>query len=368
MSHIPCECHVHLKGFYPDTHFKNKHFLVMHHAVFYILLPSAIFGESCHMLLHIGRLTLTSLLTLSCGLWEGNISILSWPLCLRSCSPCDLSDLEFLDEEFHQSLQWMKDNDIEDMLDLTFTVNEEVFGQVRGVPDTVAAVHLQYQLEFSMCAFVILQITERELKPGGAGIPVSEKNKKEYIERMVKWRIERGVAQQTESLVRGFYEVQQLTSGWDVLMKLWGPSEGAISKIYFFVAPNGCFIVCDQYQWHSVAASLHQVMRIPISFHVDSNSSSSPATYCWSLPLFTETLSLNCNFESNERRQWEVYQPLSSSEKASGVNLTRERVMIRCSVEGAACACHSYALTGLRLCTQSRNAALVFIFAGFLNA
>lgn len=48
------------------------------------------------------------------------------------CSPCDLSDLEYLDEEFHQSLQWMKDNDIEDMLDLTFTVNEEVFGQVRS--------------------------------------------------------------------------------------------------------------------------------------------------------------------------------------------------------------------------------------------
>uniref|UniRef100_A0A3Q3MTE1 HECT-type E3 ubiquitin transferase n=1 Tax=Mastacembelus armatus TaxID=205130 RepID=A0A3Q3MTE1_9TELE len=93
--------------------------------------------------------------------------------------PCDLSDLEYLDEEFHQSLQWMKDNDIEDTLDLTFTVNEEVFGQ----------------------------ITERELKPGGANIPVSEKNKKEYIERMVKWRIERGVVQQTESLVRGFYEV-----------------------------------------------------------------------------------------------------------------------------------------------------------------
>lgn len=49
---------------------------------------------------------------------------------LSFCSPCDLSDLEYLDEEFHQSLQWMKDNDIEDMLDLTFTVNEEVFGQV----------------------------------------------------------------------------------------------------------------------------------------------------------------------------------------------------------------------------------------------
>ncbi|XP_066433250.1 E3 ubiquitin-protein ligase HECW2 isoform X2 [Eleutherodactylus coqui] len=92
---------------------------------------------------------------------------------------CDLSDLEYLDEEFHQSLQWMKDNDIHDILDLTFTVNEEVFGQ----------------------------ITERELKPGGANIVVTEKNKKEYIEKMVKWRIERGVVQQTESLVRGFYEV-----------------------------------------------------------------------------------------------------------------------------------------------------------------
>ncbi|XP_056376499.1 E3 ubiquitin-protein ligase HECW1 isoform X2 [Hyla sarda] len=93
--------------------------------------------------------------------------------------PCDLSDLEYLDEEFHQSLQWMKDNDITDILDLTFTVNEEVFGQV----------------------------TERELKSGGANLQVTEKNKKEYIEKMVKWRVERGVVQQTEALVRGFYEV-----------------------------------------------------------------------------------------------------------------------------------------------------------------
>lgn len=32
----------------------------------------------------------------------------------------------------------MKDNDIEDMLDLTFTVNEEVFGQVRLGPDLIS--------------------------------------------------------------------------------------------------------------------------------------------------------------------------------------------------------------------------------------
>lgn len=51
-------------------------------------------------------------------------------------------------------------------------------------------------------------MTERELKSGGSNLQVTEKNKKEYIERMAKWRVERGVVQQTEALVRGFYEVQ----------------------------------------------------------------------------------------------------------------------------------------------------------------
>ena len=68
-------------------------------------------------------------LSLSLSLPPSPSISLSICACL-SPSPCELSDLEFLDEEFHQSLQWMKDNDIEDMLDLTFTVNEEVFGQV----------------------------------------------------------------------------------------------------------------------------------------------------------------------------------------------------------------------------------------------
>ena len=52
-----------------------------------------------------------------------------------------------------------------------------------------------------------LKVTERELKPNGKSIPVTEKNKKEYIERMVKWRLERGVTEQTESIIKGFHEV-----------------------------------------------------------------------------------------------------------------------------------------------------------------
>ncbi|XP_037938480.1 E3 ubiquitin-protein ligase HECW2 isoform X2 [Teleopsis dalmanni] len=95
--------------------------------------------------------------------------------------PVALSDLESLDNEFHQSLQWIRDNDIGTGIDLglTFCVTEELLGRV----------------------------VERELKPGGKNTIVNEKNKKEYLERMIKWRLERGVQEQTESLVRGFYEV-----------------------------------------------------------------------------------------------------------------------------------------------------------------
>lgn len=95
--------------------------------------------------------------------------------------PVALSDLESLDSEFHQSLQWIKDNDIGSgvNLGLSFCTNEEILGR----------------------------IVERELKPGGKNINVNEKNKKEYLERLVRWRLERGVQPQTESLVRGFYEV-----------------------------------------------------------------------------------------------------------------------------------------------------------------
>ena len=39
--------------------------------------------------------------------------------------------METLDAEFHQSLLWIKENDISEVdMDLTFSVNEEVFGQV----------------------------------------------------------------------------------------------------------------------------------------------------------------------------------------------------------------------------------------------
>uniref|UniRef100_A0A2A4IX99 HECT-type E3 ubiquitin transferase n=1 Tax=Heliothis virescens TaxID=7102 RepID=A0A2A4IX99_HELVI len=51
------------------------------------------------------------------------------------------------------------------------------------------------------------RVLERELRPGGRELAVTERNKKDYLERVVRWRVERGVADQTEWLVRGFHEV-----------------------------------------------------------------------------------------------------------------------------------------------------------------
>lgn len=52
------------------------------------------------------------------------------------------------------------------------------------------------------------RVLERELKPGGRDVPVTERNRADYLERLVRWRVERGVAHQTEWLVRGFHEVR----------------------------------------------------------------------------------------------------------------------------------------------------------------
>ena len=45
---------------------------------------------------------------------------------------------------------------------------------------------------------------------GGSKIPVTEKNKKEYIKLMVNWRLSRGVQEQMEALVNGLRELVPL--------------------------------------------------------------------------------------------------------------------------------------------------------------
>ena len=50
-------------------------------------------------------------------------------------------------------------------------------------------------------------MVEKELKPGGAKIPVTNNNKKHYIDLMVQWKLCHGVQQQIEALVNGLKEM-----------------------------------------------------------------------------------------------------------------------------------------------------------------
>ena len=54
---------------------------------------------------------------------------------------------------------------------------------------------------------ISLQLVEHELKVDGTDILVTDDNKVEYIELMLRWRLDRGVHEQTQSFVSGFREV-----------------------------------------------------------------------------------------------------------------------------------------------------------------
>lgn len=90
-----------------------------------------------------------------------------------------LGDIEFVDPELHRSLCWMLENDITNVIDTTFLVQHNAFGQLQ----------------------------EHELKLNGRNIVVDEENKKEYVSLYVNYRCRRGIDSQFEALQRGFYEL-----------------------------------------------------------------------------------------------------------------------------------------------------------------
>ena len=50
----------------------------------------------------------------------------------------------------------------------------------------------------------------KDLKPRGRSIPVTNDNKQEYIDLMVKWRLRVSTSAQSSALVKGFKEVSSL--------------------------------------------------------------------------------------------------------------------------------------------------------------
>ncbi|CAK7213305.1 NEDD4 E3 ubiquitin-protein ligase [Sporothrix curviconia] len=91
-----------------------------------------------------------------------------------------LADMEGVDADFHRSLQWILDNDISGgILEQTFSTEDERFGV----------------------------LTVEDLIPGGRDIEVTNENKKEYVDLMVKWRIEKRISEQFQSFKEGFNEL-----------------------------------------------------------------------------------------------------------------------------------------------------------------
>ncbi|KAH8254512.1 hypothetical protein KR032_010598 [Drosophila birchii] len=93
--------------------------------------------------------------------------------------PITLGDIEGVDPELHRSLTWMLESNISGIIESTFSVENNSFGAL--------VVH--------------------ELKPGGASIPVTEENKREYVKLYVNYRFMRGIEQQFLALQKGFCEL-----------------------------------------------------------------------------------------------------------------------------------------------------------------
>ncbi|KAK5947146.1 hypothetical protein PMZ80_001293 [Knufia obscura] len=90
-----------------------------------------------------------------------------------------INDMEGVDEEYHKNLTWMLENDITDILDQTFSVDDEQFGELKTV----------------------------DLKPGGRDIPVTNDNKQEYVELLTEWKIKKRVEEQFNAFITGFNEL-----------------------------------------------------------------------------------------------------------------------------------------------------------------
>ena len=102
---------------------------------------------------------------------------------------CTTADMESIDAEFYRSLVWILENSIDGVLDLTFSTEDDRFGE------TVTL----------------------DLKPGGSEIEVTDENKKEYVELVTEWRIQKRIEQQFNAFKAGFNELipQELVTVFD---------------------------------------------------------------------------------------------------------------------------------------------------------
>ncbi|EXJ63936.1 E3 ubiquitin-protein ligase HUWE1 [Cladophialophora yegresii CBS 114405] len=91
----------------------------------------------------------------------------------------NLKDLESMDLDYYKSLVWILENDITDVITEDFSVIEEQFGVEKVI----------------------------DLIPNGRNIPVTEENKREYVNAQVRYRLTTSVKDQIENFVKGFHDI-----------------------------------------------------------------------------------------------------------------------------------------------------------------
>ncbi|KAK9861005.1 hypothetical protein WJX84_000178 [Apatococcus fuscideae] len=93
--------------------------------------------------------------------------------------PLTYQDIEAVDPEYFKNLAWMLENDITDILDLTFTEETDYFGKKELV----------------------------ELKSGGAAIKVTNANKREYVNLIAQHRMTTAIRGQINAFLAGFWDL-----------------------------------------------------------------------------------------------------------------------------------------------------------------
>ncbi|KAH7427928.1 hypothetical protein KP509_10G067500 [Ceratopteris richardii] len=95
-------------------------------------------------------------------------------------------DIEAVDPDYYKNLKWMLENDINDVVDVFFSV------------DADEEKHILYEKT---------EVTDVELVPGGRNIRVTEENKHEYVDLNAEHKLTTAIRPQINAFLEGFNEL-----------------------------------------------------------------------------------------------------------------------------------------------------------------
>ncbi|MBA0692176.1 hypothetical protein Goari_009759, partial [Gossypium aridum] len=95
-------------------------------------------------------------------------------------------DIEAIDPDYFRNLKWMLENDISDVLHLTFSIDAD---------------------EEKLILYERTQVTDYELIPGGRNIKVTEENKHQYVDLIAEHRLTTAIRPQINAFLEGFNEL-----------------------------------------------------------------------------------------------------------------------------------------------------------------